>query len=316
MYRYRHRYRYILQELYGDSLVILIGRRNVGQVWYYRSAKRSQSDATGVRVPRCPHFSGSFVPGRLNFNNSFKQWYNMLDILLLKEENNFTMKKIRTIGLMEADYQLNNKWLSKLITANNSRHHTHFQLNAPEQYGAKNYHRVQEVTLHEQLIYSILHMTKRPAGMVSLDAETCFDRMCHHVVSICLQRAGIPLPSIYSTLSTIQQATHYVRTAFGDSTIGYSGTKVYPLQGFPQGHGMGPCGFQQITTPQINIARKNNAGFYHTSPISKEEIHITALVFFDDSKFIHTSPNYLTIDTITQSTQEVVDVWQSSLAAT
>jgi hypothetical protein len=46
---------------------------------------------------------------------AFNRWKKMLDILLMKEFSNYSFNKIRTIGLVEADYQLNNKLIGKKI---------------------------------------------------------------------------------------------------------------------------------------------------------------------------------------------------------
>ena len=43
---------------------------------------------------------------------------------------------------MEANYQLNNKLLDKLTMDKTMENHSFFEVNAPEQYGAKSHHRV------------------------------------------------------------------------------------------------------------------------------------------------------------------------------
>ena len=56
---------------------------------------------------------------------------------------------------------------------------------------------------------------------MSNDAKGCYDRIAHIVVSIALQRLGIPKPSVQSMLTTIQEMEHFICTAFGDSDTGY-----------------------------------------------------------------------------------------------
>lgn len=247
---------------------------------------------------------------------SLVRWQRMLDILLMKEKNNFSLNKIRTIGLLEGDYQLNNKLISQRVMSQASDFIHILSVNSPEQHGAKKYHRVQEASLNSRLIYDFIRLQHISAGIVGVDAETCFDRISHPILSLCLQRLGLPLTAVRSTLHTIQQASHHVRTAFGDSTEHYSGSTRYPLQGMPQGHCTGPCACIQVSTPIINCIRRMGYGFNHVSPISHIPLSIVATVFVDDAQLFQSNSSFSNADELAQATQAMVDAWSAALSLT
>jgi hypothetical protein len=81
---------------------------------------------------------------------------NVRYFVIERRKQLFFFNKIRTIRLMEADYQLNNKLFGRLIMTSNYKHKEQYTLNAPEQYGAKNHHRIQDVSLNKHLINGLL----------------------------------------------------------------------------------------------------------------------------------------------------------------
>jgi hypothetical protein len=66
-----------------------------------------------------------------------------------------------------------------------------------------------------------LRQSKRTGAICSNDAKACYDVIGHAQASLCMQRQGVPKAAVEFLFTTLQQATHCVRTAYGDSTITY-----------------------------------------------------------------------------------------------
>jgi hypothetical protein len=92
---------------------------------------------------------------------------------------------------------------------------------APEQAGGRRCHRANETSLNSTLVCNDSWFRRKAMAICSNDAKGCFDRIVHSVAFICLQRFGIPAGPILSMLNVIQNMTHSIRTAFGDSSITY-----------------------------------------------------------------------------------------------
>ena len=74
-----------------------------------------------------------------------------------------------------------------------------------------------------------------------MDANTCYDRMAHSMISLCSQWLALAVEVITSLFFTIQLMKFFLQTAFGDSTHFYGGQWPIPLQGCCQGNGGGPA---------------------------------------------------------------------------
>eukprot|EP00957_Ditylum_brightwellii_P036517 2765856-Ditylum_brightwellii.AAC.1 len=90
---------------------------------------------------------------------------------------------------------------------------------APEQFGSRKYHQAIEVVLNSWLVDDLLRVLRQAGIIVSNDAKSCFDRIIH------------------------ANLEHYIQTAFGNSSVLYSGTPGNPLQGLVQGYGPAPAGW-------------------------------------------------------------------------
>jgi hypothetical protein len=81
---------------------------------------------------------------------------------------------------------------------------------------------------------------RKAMAICSDDAKGCFDQIVHSVAYLCLRRLGIPHQPLSSMFHVIQNLTHHVRTAFGDSAETYGPhayTGRHPNQGILQGNG-------------------------------------------------------------------------------
>ena len=130
-----------------------------------------------------------------------------------------------------------------------------------ELYGGSKDHQSIEVSLNYRLVNDLLRQKQKAAILASTDAQGCFDWIVHSIAFLCLRHLGLPSAPIQSMIHTIQQMTHYIRTAFGDSdkSYGYDPSSLLPLMGFLQGNGAAGTSWTSIITVIVDMMK--SAGF-------------------------------------------------------
>ena len=102
--------------------------------------------------------------------------------MLLKASGNTQSDKLRTILLMEADFNMNNKKLSRegmqLAEA--------LKCIAPEQAGGRNQHTADKSALNSRLIFDDSRFRCKAMAICLNDAKGCFNRIVHAVAYLCL----------------------------------------------------------------------------------------------------------------------------------
>ena len=238
-----------------------------------------------------------------------ERWKKGVDVELLKEEGNFNVKKLRTICLFEADHNQNNKYIGKTAI----QHAEKVGGISQEQFGSRKGKRAIEVSLNNRLTDDIMRMYAIRGAICSNDAKSCYDRISHIALSMCLQRMGVPTKAIEGMLQTIQEMRHHIKTAFGISELYYGSSRNrVPLQGIPQGHGAAPTGWALLSTPVIEAMRTKNLGFKFATPIGRKPINFVCFSFVDDTDLVHT----LNYDEGHEAMQEVISTWSRNLATT
>jgi hypothetical protein len=130
-----------------------------------------------------------------------------------------------------------------------------------------------------------------------------------------MQRQGVPKSDVQCLFSTLQNATHCVRTAFGDSDVTYGGAGWYkPMHGIGQGNGGGPPIWTVISSTLLNILRSKGYGLKMITPITQQILTFVGYSFVDDTDIVQ-SDGSPTPETI-RKLQEAVDTWESSLKVT
>ena len=244
---------------------------------------------------------------------SYRRWKRGLDVQLLKRSNDYRAEKLRTILLLEADFNMNNKVMGADAMRSGERRRLHTRDN----YGGRKYLRSVEVNMNQLLTYNSLWGRRGRAIIMSNDAKGCYDRIAHIVVNLALRRFGIPKPALRSMLATIQAMTHHIRTAFGDSE-GYYGNDPNdpPPAGILQGNGAGPAGWAAIAAVLVQEMRKAGFGFSDWTLIRDRAFTITCFAFVDDTDLIHAN-NDPTVSTaqLIQEAQEALNLWEGLLRA-
>ena len=163
-----------------------------------------------------------------------------------------------------------------------------------------------------------MRQTRHGGIVCSNDAQSCYDRIVHSVLSLSLQCLGVPQPPIRSLITTIQNMCHNIKTAYGVSQQSYhSHPSLPPLQGMIQGHGTAPTGWRMTSTPIINAIRKAGYGFRLPTAISRTTLPIACTAFVDDTDLWLTASSATSSFSNTQQrAQQMIDLWNGLLHST
>ena len=94
------------------------------------------------------------------------------------------------------------------------------------------------------------------------------------------QDFGVPLESVQSMLTEIEEMKYFLRTAYGDPKSVSGSTIKLKFQGLCQGSGVAPAGWAVIIIT-ILCAHKRKGNFGHVvCTISNLTGHLAALLFF------------------------------------
>ena len=142
-------------------------------------------------------------------------------------------------------------------------------------------------TLTKVITYDIIHQMRWSAGVASVDADNCYDRIAHAIASLVFQAFGVPLSASESMLTTIQEMKFFLRTGFGDSTDFASSTLSIKTQGLCQGNGASPAGWAVVSICIISAHKKKGHGAHFTCPITKLKSHLAGIIYVDDTDLVH-----------------------------
>ena len=247
------------------------------------------------------------IPYQTGYSPS--RWRNALDILLRKQKDDLRLTKLRTIGLLEADFNFMCKYLGHWAM---SKAQDFGQL-AHEQYGSRKRHQAIALALNKRLAIDMAAFQRVALVLCSQDAMQCFDRICHAALAIGLKRQNLPDTAIEALILTIEKMTHKVRTIFGESSSTYGGDS----QGIPQGCGMGPPGWAIISTGNLDMLRQEGYGAKMTTPITNVTLEFVGYAYVDDTDQIETQ-KFADDDvyTVIDRMQKAVDLWEKGIRAT
>jgi hypothetical protein len=188
---------------------------------------------------------------------------------------------------------------------------------APEQYGSRKQHRAIDLTVCKTLTYDTLRQLRRPGAICSNNACSCYDLIGHTQASIAMQRNGVPRAAVDCLFTALQNATHQVRTGYGDSSLRYGGSNwIMPMHGIGQGNGAGPAIWAVLSTPLLNLLRTKGFGCEFVSPISGERLRFVGYTFVDDTDVIESKAATDTYRDAMQDLQTAVDTREGGLKAT
>ena len=171
-----------------------------------------------------------------------QRWSRGLSVMLEKIRGCLVVNKLRSILLMEADFNAVNKTIYRNRMMNNVRQHG---MMPDEIFSEKN--RMADDGTMTVLFYDIIRQSPRAAGIGSVDADNCFDRVAHAVASLVFQAFRVSEATCGAMLQTIQEMQFFLRTAFGDSKSATGIRIKIKTQGLCQGNGAAPAGWAVVS---------------------------------------------------------------------
>jgi hypothetical protein len=237
----------------------------------------------------------------------------MVDVMILKKAGLTSLSNLCTIVLFHPDCNYAFKYVGREMMRAAKTNGTF----APEQYGSRKRRRAIDLAVNNILTNDILCQLKCPGALCSNDAKSCYDLIGHSQVSMAMQFQVVPKPAVDCLFSTLQHATHQVRTGFGDSAIYYGcGCWLIPMHGIGQGNGAGPAIWAVVSTPLLNILRKQGYECEIIDPLNNTRYIFLGYAFMDDTDIIESKTLVLDVDSCMALLQEAMDTWEGTLKAT
>jgi len=207
---------------------------------------------------------------------------------------------------LEANYNMNNKLLGKTTMA----HAEYYQALANEQYSSRKQRSGTLVLLNNCLATDIMRQQHVGGAIVSTNANSCYDCIFHPVLSLSLQQLEVPSAPLRSTIHTLQNLRHNIKTIYRVSTQAYS-SRDLPLQGVVQGHSTAPTGWVAVSSPLIQMLWSKGFGFTHKSTLSNEKVKIACFAFVDDTDLIQSRTLVESDEHFLSKVQQLVHTWVS-----
>ena len=248
-----------------------------GEEWsdgWRRQKEEISSSFSGLHFGH--YKSGSFSPtishlhvmkSSVAFRNGtpLERWKSGLAVMLEKQANCMLVDKLRSILLMEADFNFCNKALFGKHMMERVRTVGHM---ADEIFSDKN-RTAEEGSMTKILFYNVLRQTRKTGTICSVDAENCYNRVAHAIVLLTFQSYGIPLTAAKTVLTAIQEMKFYLpRTAFGDSKDFAGATLEIKTQGLCQGNGAAPAGWAVASITILSAHKRKGHGAKLVFPLS------------------------------------------------
>jgi len=133
--------------------------------------------------------------------------------------------------------------------------------------------------------------------------------MVHKYVALACKKWGISQQVIMALLKPLNEARHYTRTAYGDSTVFFDEDN---FQGAGQGNTGAAPYWTFVSLPMIEIMKEMNLQSEFTSAISERLIKLALIVFVDDAElFIMNKLN--SPEAIMKTAKIAINVWREVL---
>jgi hypothetical protein len=153
-------------------------------------------------------------------------WQTGTDVMIPKSVASLWVDKLRTLLLLDPEFNQNNKLLGRSVMV----HAEHHNQMPAEQYGSRKKHRAIEAALKKVLTHRIWHQKRHPGALCSNDAKSCYNRVVHSSAILSMLCLGCPWGPLISIFATLQKMNHFIGSAFGVSSTSFKGSEV-PFQG-------------------------------------------------------------------------------------
>ena len=166
---------------------------------------------------------------------------------------------------------------------------------APEKYGIRKAKSVDTQSLNTRLFYDLIRQKRILETSILADLLSNYNLVVHSIASLTLQRVDVPKETILCNFTTLQNMTHSVRIAFGDSKTTYGGdTWALPVnpphQFLVQGNGAAREIWDIVSTLMLKCLRKSGHGAAFKCCISGNTKRLVGYCFVNNSTIVHMYP--------------------------
>jgi hypothetical protein len=240
------------------------------------------------------------------------RWARGLSVMLEKIFECALITKLRSILLMEANFNATNKIIYGRCMMDTIRKYKLM----PEEIFSKKNHLADDGTLAKELFYNIIRQACLPAGITAIDADNCYNSIAHPIASLIFQALGLPKEADVSMCSMIQNMKFSLWTGFGDLTEVVGATGDNKTQGMCEGNGAAGASWTVTSIAMINAHKKKGHGVRLITPITKKKLHLAGLLFVGDMdlKHLNTTKTKTTIEALA-ALQGAVMNWGQLLIA-
>eukprot|EP00804_Cyclotella_cryptica_P019428 CCRYP_006609-RA/>CCRYP_006609-RA protein AED:0.28 eAED:0.24 QI:0/0/0/1/0/0/2/0/323 len=171
------------------------------------------------------------------------RWGFGVTVLLEKIAGLALVNKLRAILLFEADSNMFNSFIFADRAMALAREH---KLIPPEQR-----------SMVEKAFRDASRQSRIPIGIVSADAESCYDRIAHVFTSLVFQAIGVGVTALAVMLSSIQKMKFHLRTGLGESKDYMTAAPGKIIQGMCQGNTAAPACWSMISAVLIAVYKNS-----------------------------------------------------------
>lgn len=244
---------------------------------------------------------------------AFARWSKGLCVIFEKVMGVRLINKLRAILLMEADFNAANKIIYGERMMDNVRKYRMM----PDKIFSERSREATDGGMSKKLFYDIVRQLRRPAGIASVDAANCYDRVAHAISSLVFQAFGTPEEACTSMHTAIQEMQFFLRTAFGDSKESVGARVELKTQGFMQGNGASPAGWAVVSIAIIQAHKEEGHGATFLCPVTKLSHKLAGILYMDDTDITHLDLSQVqTVSEAHASLQASLDSWCQLLIAT
>jgi hypothetical protein len=210
---------------------------------------------------------------------SYDRWKTIVNVMILKEENNFKIHRLRVIHLYEHDFNLilGVKW--RQLIHNGLQEHT---INS-SQFGGLPGRDAITPTMIEELQYEISRASRRPLVHLDYDATSCYDRIIPSLASLISRGFGMHRNICFVHATTLEEARYLLKTQLGISDDFYTHSTEFPIFGTGQGSANSPAIWCIISSVLFDVYEGHAKGAYFQCPKGTHSINIFMVGFVDDT---------------------------------
>jgi hypothetical protein len=202
---------------------------------------------------------------------SYNRWKTIVNVMILKEEENFKIHRLRVIHLYEQDYNL----LLALKWRQQTQHCSKQQILHPCQFGGVPGKDAITPTVLEELQYEIGRASKRPLIHKDYDATACYDRIVMSLGSLIARGHGQHRSIVFINAATLAEAKYVLKTKLDISESSYQHCELFPIFGSGQGAGNSPGLWDALARSSSNATKIKPMGRTFTLQMAKSKSKYT-----------------------------------------